>query len=491
MKLFSKTVWIALTLGSCISFGELFWARWVEDQQLRVTFAQLAEARVTGLESDLRNNLQLLTAAKSVAQLAPAPQRDAFRQFATSVLAGNTSIRALEYAPRIDDSTRGRFEQELRNEGYAQFRIAERSPHGAVVTAPVRPEYFPVIFIEPYRGNEPALGMDLLFQQQRRTALKSARDSGKAVATAPLRLIQEPEAQLGFLVFLPIYRNQPDTVEDRRNSITGVVLCVIRAGDLFANAIEKIPHSPQDIVTQVYDMTEGSAQWMLDYPARRPYGAISDIVYQRVVTFAGRNWNVKSSPTHAFVEQQESWQPEVIFASGLVLTLLLAGYLARASSREIMIEDLVAHRNAELSRSEAKLRAIVANVFNGIVVADQNGLITTFNTGAERMFGYHAEDVIGKNVNVLMPEPFHSQHDGYVNAYFNSRITRVIGTGRELIGRRKDSSTFPLYLALNSTTVDGQTIFVAIILDITEQKVIAKLKDEFVANISHELRSRR
>jgi len=139
--------------------------------------------------------------------------------------------------------------------------------------------------------------------------------------------------------------------------------------------------------------------------------------------------------------------------------------------------------------SEARMSAILSNVVDGIVTIDQKGAIETFNPAAEKLFGYVSGEVIGKNVKCLMPEPYHGEHDGYLQNYQDTNEAQIIGIGREVIGQRKDGSTFPMELAVGEMKVGGTQMFTGIVRDITDRKQAEMMKTEFVSTVSHELRT--
>ncbi|MBS0469891.1 MAG: PAS domain S-box protein [Proteobacteria bacterium] len=113
--------------------------------------------------------------------------------------------------------------------------------------------------------------------------------------------------------------------------------------------------------------------------------------------------------------------------------------------------------------------ALIATAVDGIMVIDERANVLIYNAACERLFGYAAEEVIGRNVKMLMPEPYRAQHDGYVGHYLETREKHIIGIGREVSGRRKDGTTFPMNLSVGEGMVGGKRIFVGIITDLTER----------------------
>jgi PAS domain S-box-containing protein len=117
-----------------------------------------------------------------------------------------------------------------------------------------------------------------------------------------------------------------------------------------------------------------------------------------------------------------------------------------------------------------KTTAILAAAVDGIITIDEHGLIETFNPAAERLFGYRAAEVFGRNVRMLMPEPYRSEHDRYLNNYLTTGRARIIGIGREVVGLRKDGSTFAMELAVGESRSGGRRLFAGIVRDISDRK---------------------
>ena len=153
--------------------------------------------------------------------------------------------------------------------------------------------------------------------------------------------------------------------------------------------------------------------------------------------------------------------------------------------------------------ASSEFRALLDAAVDAIVVIDERGSIATFNAAAERLFGYAAADVVGRNIDVLMAEPYRSRHDGYIQRYLDTGEAKIIGIGREVTACRANGESFPIALSVGEARDAGGRRFVGIIRDLTEQRaaeqrarsVEAKLSQaarlnlmgEMAAGIAHEI----
>ncbi len=150
-------------------------------------------------------------------------------------------------------------------------------------------------------------------------------------------------------------------------------------------------------------------------------------------------------------------------------------FVALKSPEEL--ERIIAERTEELARveaglreSEARLRAIVDTAVDGIITIDEGEIIESLNPAALRAFGYSAGELLGRNVNVLMPSPHRDEHDDYLSRFRRTGERKIMGIGREVVGRRKDGTTFPIDLSMSAVSLGQRRIFTGIIRDITERK---------------------
>jgi two-component system sensor kinase FixL len=177
--------------------------------------------------------------------------------------------------------------------------------------------------------------------------------------------------------------------------------------------------------------------------------------------------------------------PGAVMDAGLFLVVAVLTGLAGSAvrRRNLRAEGLV----AELAGREAHLASILDTVPSAMVVIDERGLITSFSPSASRQFGWAPEEAIGKNVSMLMPNPYRDAHDSYLQRYLVTGERRIIGVGRVVVGERRDGSTFPMELAVGEVGVGEERLFTGFVRDISERQETERrlhtLQDE-LAHIS-------
>jgi two-component system sensor kinase FixL len=151
--------------------------------------------------------------------------------------------------------------------------------------------------------------------------------------------------------------------------------------------------------------------------------------------------------------------------------VLLATGVVVAANLAYRQEAAALARSEEQSRQAAgRLQAVVDNAHDAIITIDAHGQIETFNKAAARIFAYDPDEVLGRNVNMLMPSPYRKSHDGYLHNYLTTGIAKIIGTGREVEARRRDGSVFPIDLSIAEMNVGGRRGFIGVIRDISLRK---------------------
>ncbi len=159
---------------------------------------------------------------------------------------------------------------------------------------------------------------------------------------------------------------------------------------------------------------------------------------------------------------------------GLLLTLVAIAAIGLAYRVAIRAEQ-------GESRTGERLQAVIDNAHDAIITIDGRGRIETFNKAASRIFGYEPGEVLGRNVNVLMPSPYKEAHDTYLHNYMTTGVAKIIGTGREVEARRRDGSVFPIDLSVAEMNAGGRRSFIGVIRDISERKLAEAARDQLAA----------
>lgn len=301
---------------------------------------------------------------------------------------------------------------------------------------------------------------DLLRDGQWYGTLRQKRRDGQGVSVATQWILRRDSA------------GRPSAVVEIENDITDL------RGNEEALRVADIVESSQDAI---YGVTLDGIVTSWNPAAQAMYGCKPEDIVGRPITLL-------LPPDHAEEERQilervrrgeriEHFETMRRRKDGSAFAISLTVSPIRDAEGRIIgaskiARDITERRRAE-ERSkgqEARYRAIVDTAVDAIAVIDEFGKIQSFNPAAEKVFGYTAEEVAGRNVNILMPEPYHHEHDGYLEAYRRGGPAKIIGIGREVRGRRKDGSVFPLELSVAEWRDDGRRYFTGIMRDITARK---------------------
>jgi PAS domain S-box-containing protein len=371
LRLKSLRVPILILLLGILLISVLFWeARKGALEQLHKQFVMDAAMRASVITDALEEHLIDLEGLCNFYNASTAVTGKAFAAFVAPILKTRPGIQAFEWSPRVAYAELARFEAEARRSVLKDYRVYQLDAQGQKVPAAPRQYYYPVDYIEPLAGNEPALGFDLGSNPARLSALEQAAGTGQAVATERLTLVQETGTQAGFLIAIPVYRPEMPlrTVEQRRLALRGFVLGVFRAGD-FIDAVLR-PAPEKDLLTELVDQY-GALDERLLYRFARPQlpapGAswrtwlapAAALRYEHPFTFASRQWLVNISASPAYVQDHISLFYWLIPPLGVLLSLLLALYFWTLLSHKERAEALAIERTASLTETTNMLRLII------------------------------------------------------------------------------------------------------------------------------------
>lgn len=406
-----------IVVGLLCSFGLFYILRGWERRTAQAAVRTAAEQRVELLHETLGNSLEALHALGAFFHTDPGAGRERFRAFVRDLLARRPELHALSWTPRVPAAERAAYEALARADGLADFTFTDVDPAtGSIVPAAARDVYFPVYYIEPAATNATALGYDL---NPRLATLAAARDSGSAVSTPAIQLVQEPENQPGFIVYLPLYAHglapsaaPPTTVAERRERLAGFVAAVFRVARLVDPALARQPGLSATLRDATTDAPIAYAPPALD--AAPPAEGLDPVTLS--LAYAGREWRVTFTPSTRFEAGRRHWQSSTVLAGGLLLTALLAAY-ARGGLRARRAAALAnAVLQAEVQeRKRAEEAAAAANRAKSDFLA---GLSHEIRTPLNSILGY--AQILERD-----PDLLHRQRDS---------VAALTASGRHLLG---------------------------------------------------------
>ena len=404
--------------------------------------------------------------------------RDEFRTFVGRYLKLHPGVQAISLVPRVGAEERAAHEEAVRAEGYPGYAIIERDRFGDIVPAAPRDEYFPIHYIEPWKGNERALGFDVASDPLRRSALVLAAHRKAIAASPPIRLVQDRRGPAGVFLAVPVG--------------TGYATAVFQVGTLLESALVGVRR--EGLRFSLYD---GEALYS------EPESVDDVLAWTRSLPVGGRRWELRFSASRSYLLSHPAWEAWTVLVGGMIFTSLLGAFLLVVTGRSIAIEGIVTARTAELHASEERFRAIAETANDAIITADVDGLITQWNRGAQDLFGYGFAEVSGKPLTILMPERLQESHRQGFQRFRRTGERRILGRTVELVGRRKDGSEFPCELSIATWEAGSARYFTGFLRDITERRRLnedlsksrvkaeeaSRAKSEFLANMSHEIRT--
>ncbi|MGR9052770.1 MAG: EAL domain-containing protein [Gammaproteobacteria bacterium] len=392
-----------------------------------------------------------------------------FQTFTRPILAQHKNLQALEWIPYIPAEQRSKYELSM------GMPIIEPDSTANMKNAGLRSEYFPITYLEPYAGNEKALGFDIGSNALALATVLKARNTGRPAITGRIRLVQDNIGKAGIVVYAPVYskKNPLSTVEQRQMHFTGAVASVFRIDDIFSAAMLHLPEIQLSISIQ-----DGDEQ-VFTNALRPPIHKIINIplVKTKRMRVADKEWQITFRPSQQFFHEHLTWNIWWLLSGGFLLTGLTGMGLLMLTGRTVAMEGEVKSRTQELERSyiilaesenQLRLAATTFETHEGIMITDRMGKILRVNKAFTEITGYRPEDVIGENPRLLKS----GMHD---LSFFKNLWRQLKTVGKfegEIWNRRKNHEVFPGWQTITAVkNKQGQTThYVAIFSDITEKK---------------------
>jgi PAS domain S-box-containing protein len=338
--------------------------------------------------------------------------------------------------------------------GYAQRAAGERAEGGAEV------EYFPIRMLEPDRGNRGALAFDLASEPLRRAAIARARETGDLSLTAPVALNVDPEARRGALVFLPVYREGAplSTPSERLAATEGVVFAAFRTTELLAHLP---PRAVPGVTIRVYDGEDAIPEKLLA-ESQDGGGGPYPLETRRALESGGRRWTIVALGGPSFMQATARREPVIVLLGGALASLLFGGMVAVLVATRVRALALAQGIVRTLRENEGSIQVVFDSVADPILTFDRDGLVTSCNRAAERVFLKPREALLGQKVDLMVPGAMAlAEHHG----------------GRAEIEGLREGGAFPLAVSVSDTSHAGQTMFIAALRDLTFDTRTALVRD--------------
>ena len=394
---------VVATFASCVVL--VAHASHLERKDFGILLAEKGESLSGDLAMTVAARLDAVEATQAFLAHSENITREEFASFSSNLRAHIPGVLALEWIPRVSAEQRTSFESKARSRGLSDFRITENTP-GGLVPASSRPEYFPVTYFDPPDGNKRAMGFDVASDDERRTALDTARSTKRVAITGRITLVQGGE---GVLAAAPVYRKiEGDARDESRDSLAGFALAVLSLAELTQTAFER--HDLSQIHYWITDETFADSRAILASSEAGPpssfklverglFGGNSSIEFNHTLNVGGRRWTLRVVPTQIFITAHRSRNSWFILLGGLLASGLVGAFAMVVTGRESELLSLVDQRTktlqtalTQLERSEERYRVLFTGSGVPMLLVDpSDGTIVDANSAASAYYGHTIE----------------------------------------------------------------------------------------------------
>jgi len=376
----------------------------------------------------------------------------------TDFLASKNTIQAWQWIPAVAAQQKAHFEQQQRQEGLSDYLIWQLDSEGNRQPAAGREVYYPVLYVAPLAGNEPALGFDLASEPVRLAALEEAARSGLAACTDPIPLVQESGGAPRLLVYRPVFvGSQPDSLQGFAGAVLDLSLLLRRA----AGASLTKPAISLDL----YQLRPGEAALLLasTAAAENQTAPAEPLPVVRPLFVFGKTLAVVVRPGPAFAALYPAGAGWLIVLAGLVMTGAIALVVGFVAHRREELELLVQERTAALGESESLQRLLINNLSAGVMIIDaRTRLIERVNPWAARLLGTPAEELVGRQCHgFVCPAPSGSCQPEDTDQSSDNTDRLIL---------RPDGSQVSILTSMQRIRIRGREKLLETFVDITDRK---------------------
>nr|WP_232924326.1 PAS domain S-box protein [Pseudomonas cichorii] len=380
--------------------------------------------------------------------------------------------RGFGFIRRVAVEDEALFLTRARADGKKDFNIRELSPNTG--------ERYVIQYIEPVDRNLSAIGLDIASQDTRRQAALSAMKTGSTTLSGPITLVQESgKPQQSVLILLPVYESSktPEDEQKRESSCIGWSYAPLVISDVLAG----LNIDPKKLAITLNDITESNDSSPF-YTTDSPHHDTPDeIEVEKTIQLYGRIWKLTTAAHSAFADSLNLTSPRSVMVSGLLISVLLA-LLAS-------LIEMAFIRRRQFSSQQAQISAIVESSADAIIGKDLQGKITSWNHGAEIMFGYSPEEAIGNTIQELITPDTHNQEETEILATISSG-NRF--TNHHTARRHKDGHFIDVSVSISPIFAPGGSVAGAskTVRNISEQKAAEARIHELNADLERQVSER-
>lgn len=473
-------VLVVLLTGVGLSLWLFQFGQRYESGRMMQTLTALANERTVALQSETDALLEVLYSLKGLTLTSSGFNANDFNLFIAEVFPRHRNLRLIGWIPRVPGQRRHSFEQEAVQEGYAGFQIAEYNATGALVRAPLRNEYYPLYHIASRETFVQSRGLDLGDELLHAGIIEKANASGGMVASAHKSHAHNVSG-VGVELYMPMYRGNrmPDTREKRADALLGLLVMEIGLEQFIISSLERYAPAAGGLDIYLFDK-HGERLYFHRSRARQDKTGLQPDSMDHLlmglhvnsgIIVADQKWTLLFKPAPELVEEHYTLLPEIAMLSGVLITVLVAIYFMALHRRQDEIGRVVKQRTEELGASREEFRAVLNTVVDGIISISRDGVIQSINPAVEKIFGYSQHELAGQNISMLMSSQDAREHDRYLKNLLKSGNEKSKAIGHELLGQRKDGSTFPMEIGIGEMRVGKQRMFTEVVRDITDRKL--------------------
>ncbi|GMA80670.1 sensor histidine kinase [Shewanella glacialipiscicola] len=427
------------------------------EERFENSVQELTEAvnrRMLAYEQVLRGGVGLLLSSSDVTR----------KEWQTYVVNARLSdyypgFQGFGYALLLKPDTLNTQVKRIQTEDYKHYQVY---PEG------LRDQYCVILYLEPFDWlNQRALGYDMCSEANRRKAIDRAIASGQPTVSGKVTLVQDSldNTQAGFLMYLALYQGLASTEAERKQHVRGLVYAAFRMEDLMQGIMGD---RFSGLKLAIYENAHASADSLM-FASNKVLPQQQDVFYySHNETIGGQVWRLDISSQSRFISQSEESQGLWLQFIGSAFILALF-YSVLVMARNRYKESQL---TSELIANEKRFRLVIEASPSALLMVDKAGYITLVNTHAERLFGYARDELLGRSINMLLPEALRNSHQQHMSHYLVQPIAKNMSMRDDLFGCCKDGSRLAIEVGLTPIHFSQGISILATINNVSERKRI-------------------